>query len=102
MLSGRIALVTGGARGIGAACSKILSNEGAKVIVADLKAESCDATLKVCVFAHAVMAKSACARMRESCVWCDERNLQLAFMTIYETQIIFTNTLCSLHRQVFS
>ena len=48
MLSGKIALVTGGARGIGAACSRVLANEGAKVVVADLKADSCDATLKVC------------------------------------------------------
>ena len=47
MLGGRIALVTGGARGIGAACSKVLSAEGAKVIVADLSAESCEAALKV-------------------------------------------------------
>ena len=48
MLSGKIALVTGGARGIGAACSRVLANEGAKVVVADLKADSCNATLKVC------------------------------------------------------
>ena len=50
MLSGKIALVTGGARGIGAACSRVLASEGAKVVVADLKADSCDATLKVCYF----------------------------------------------------
>ena len=47
MLSGKIALVTGGARGIGAACSRVLASEGAKVVVADLKADSCNATLKV-------------------------------------------------------
>ena len=50
MLSGKIALVTGGARGIGAACSRVLASEGAKVVVADLKADSCDATLKVSHF----------------------------------------------------
>ena len=52
MLSGKIALVTGGARGIGAACSRVLASEGAKVVVADLKADSCDATLKVCHFSY--------------------------------------------------
>ena len=55
MLSGKIALVTGGARGIGAACSRVLASEGAKVVVADLKADSCDATLKalkVCYFRY--------------------------------------------------
>ena len=41
MLGGRIALVTGRARGIGAACFKVLSAEGARVIVADLSSESC-------------------------------------------------------------
>lgn len=36
-LSGRAALVTGGAAGIGRACAAILANAGAKVMIADLK-----------------------------------------------------------------
>ena len=35
-LEGRVALVTGGARGIGAATAKALAAAGAKVVVADV------------------------------------------------------------------
>jgi NAD(P)-dependent dehydrogenase (short-subunit alcohol dehydrogenase family) len=35
-LKDRVAIVTGGAQGIGAACAKALAEEGAKVVVADL------------------------------------------------------------------
>jgi 3-oxoacyl-[acyl-carrier protein] reductase len=38
MLSGRLACVTGGARGIGLAVSKVLAREGADVAVLDLSA----------------------------------------------------------------
>jgi 3-hydroxybutyrate dehydrogenase len=41
-LSGRRALVTGGASGIGAACARRLTVAGAGVVVADLDAERCE------------------------------------------------------------
>lgn len=46
-LSGRRALVTGGASGIGAACAKAFATAGAYVIVADLNGEAAEATAKV-------------------------------------------------------
>jgi len=35
-VQGKVALVTGGASGIGAACSATLAREGAKVVVTDI------------------------------------------------------------------
>ena len=47
MLSGRLALVTGGARGIGRAVCQVLANDGARVIVADLDRNGCEETMQV-------------------------------------------------------
>ena len=47
MLSGRLAWVTGGGRGIGQAVSQILAREGARVVVSDLNIESCHETIQV-------------------------------------------------------
>ena len=45
-LEGKIAIVTGAARGIGAAISRRLAEAGASVAVCDLKPEWCDETVK--------------------------------------------------------
>ena len=45
-LEGKVAIVTGAARGIGAAIAKELASSGADVAICDLKAEWCDETVK--------------------------------------------------------
>merc|ERR1712123_48566 len=46
VLSGRLALVTGGGRGIGRAVSQVLARENAQVVVTDLSSEGCKETLQ--------------------------------------------------------
>jgi 3-hydroxybutyrate dehydrogenase len=46
--TGRVALVTGGAKGIGLACAKALAGAGAKVHIADLDGEAADAAAVEC------------------------------------------------------
>lgn len=46
MLSGRIALVTGGAQGIGQAICRVFNREGARVVVADLNVDGCHQTVQ--------------------------------------------------------
>ena len=45
-LTGRVAVVTGGGRGIGEACARLLSERGAKVAVADINLESAEAVAR--------------------------------------------------------
>ena len=45
-LTGKVAIVTGAARGIGAEIAKKLAKEGAALAICDLKAEWCEETVK--------------------------------------------------------
>ena len=47
VLSGRLALVTGGGSGIGRAVCKVLARDNARVVVTDLNIDSCLQTQKV-------------------------------------------------------
>ena len=45
-LDGRIAVVTGSGRGIGAECAKLMASEGAKVVINDLGGSTARASVK--------------------------------------------------------
>lgn len=57
-LKSKIAIVTGGARGIGFASARILAEHGATVVIADIRTElaqeSCDSLIAEGLFAHAI------------------------------------------------
>jgi NAD(P)-dependent dehydrogenase (short-subunit alcohol dehydrogenase family) len=44
-LAGKIAVITGGARGIGLACGKVMAKEGAKVVLADVDLPAAEAAV---------------------------------------------------------
>jgi 3alpha(or 20beta)-hydroxysteroid dehydrogenase len=44
LLQGKVALISGGARGIGAACATVMAEHGARVVVADVLTEQGEAT----------------------------------------------------------
>ncbi|MBT5898595.1 MAG: SDR family NAD(P)-dependent oxidoreductase, partial [Rhodospirillaceae bacterium] len=45
LVSGKIAMVTGGASGIGRACAETLAREGAQVVITDIDADGMAATV---------------------------------------------------------
>lgn len=67
-LSGKVALVTGGATGIGAACARRFAQEGARVVVADINreggrrtADACGGRFVYCDTASADLCRAAVA-----------------------------------------
>jgi 3-oxoacyl-[acyl-carrier protein] reductase len=82
-LDGRVALVTGGARGIGAATARRLAAAGARVAVVDLREEDCAGTVEEirgaggtalaagCDVARPDQVEAAVARARDELGWLD-------------------------------
>jgi len=73
-LQGRIALVTGGSRGIGRMIAKGLLCQGAKVYITARKAAACDATLKACC---AKVRRSTSRRVKQQLATPQRRNFPL-------------------------
>ena len=46
-MADRIALITGGAQGIGFACAEALANDGCKIVLADIKESVIEAGKKI-------------------------------------------------------
>jgi 3-oxoacyl-[acyl-carrier protein] reductase len=64
-LEGRVALVTGGARGIGAATAERLAEDGAAIALADLDGKGAEATAANIAAAHGVKAIGLTANVTE-------------------------------------
>ncbi len=64
-LEGKVAVITGAARGIGAAIASRLADDGASIAVCDLKAEWCEETVKM-LEAKGVKAKAYGVNVAES------------------------------------
>jgi glucose 1-dehydrogenase len=86
-LTGKVAVVTGGAKGIGLACAERLSAEGAKVVIADLDeaageaaAAEISASDREALFVHCDVSKKL-----------DIRNLVTATLTAYGAIDILVN-----------
>ncbi|MCL6637071.1 MAG: 3-oxoacyl-ACP reductase FabG [Alicyclobacillus sp.] len=77
-LSGRVAVVTGGARGIGAATAVRLAEEGAQIAVFDLPDVACTATVA------AVQAAGSTA-LAVPCDVTDRQQVDAAFQQVVET-----------------
>src|SRR5262245_59562351 len=65
-LKDRVAIVTGGARGIGEACCEVFAEEGAKIVIADIKdadgnpvAQRINSQNGQALYVHADMGKEA-------------------------------------------
>lgn len=71
-LTGKVAIVTGAARGIGAEIAKRLAKDGADVAICDLKAEWCEETVKAVeamgVKAIGIGVNVACSAEVDACV----------------------------------
>lgn len=61
----KVAIVTGGALGIGRAAAALLAREGAKVVIVDLKQESCDEAAAAIAKDHGVQTLGAAANVAD-------------------------------------
>ena len=87
--SGKVALVTGGSRGLGAAITRALAEQGADVVIASRKAENCELLAREIADKHGRRALGVGAHMGK---WSDiDKLVEMAYAQFGRIDILINN-----------